>query len=199
MFVSSAGAITRAELLSRASSWIKRRVPYSQHGYHAGYRRNCSGFVSMAWKLDTSYSSRTIGSKARRVSILALKPGDAVLTSGHVALFAGWKNRARREYIAVEQTTWGGHAVRHVRSIPRHATALRRDGISDVDPRLMAARSAAVRRAALRRDPEVVRVASSASAPRSRSLTLVPRGAGLTLVSRSNPASVEPMTAVVPV
>jgi len=204
VFASSAGAITRAEVLSRASSWIKRRVPYSQHGYHAGYRRDCSGFVSMAWKLDKSYSSRSIGSRARRVSISALKPGDAVLTPGHVAIFAGWKNRARREYIAVEQTTWGGHARRHVRSIPRRATALRRRGISDANPRLLAARKAAARRAALRLDADIARVAAAtpvaAAACSKLPATTAPSGDGgrARLVMLSVPVSVEPLRAVVP-
>ena len=129
--VSSAGAITRSEVLKRATSWVKRRVPYSQRGYFQGYRRDCSGFVSMAWKLNTSYSSRTISAKARRISISSLRPGDAVLRPGHVAIFGGWKNKSRREYIAIEQTTWGSHAKRHVRRIPRRAIALRRRGITD--------------------------------------------------------------------
>lgn len=207
VFVSSAGAITRAEVLSRASSWIKGRVPYSQHGYHAGYRRDCSGFVSMAWKLDTSYSSRSIRSKARRISVSALKPGDAVLTPGHVALFAGWKNRARGEYIAVEQTTWGDHARRHVRRIPRHATALRRRGISDANPRLLAVRKAAVRRVALRRDPDVARLAAAtpaaaAALPLTAASTKVSAaalpGGGATLVMVSAPVSIEQLRAIVP-
>lgn len=131
VFASTAGAITRTEVLRRATSWVKHRVGYSQHRYYAGYRRDCSGFVSMAWRLDKSYTSRTISSRARRISISKLRPGDAVLTPGHVSLFAGWKNKSRREYIAIEQTTWGGHATRHVRRMPRRAVALRRRGIAE--------------------------------------------------------------------
>jgi hypothetical protein len=137
VFTSTAGALTRQQVLARANSWIERRIPYSQHGYHAGYRRDCSGFVSMAWSLKTSYSSRSITSQARRISRSALKPGDAVLVPGHVSLFGGWKNRARGEYIAIEQTTWGDHAKRHVQRMPSKAVALRRKGI--VEPRRVAA------------------------------------------------------------
>jgi hypothetical protein len=139
VFASTASAITRPEVIARATSWVKRRIPYSQHRYYAGYRRDCSGFVSMAWRLDRSYSSRTIRSKARRISIAALRPGDAVLTPGHVAIFGGWKNKARREYIAIEQTTWGSHAKRHVRRMPRRAIALRRRGIAEPGRRTAAA------------------------------------------------------------
>jgi hypothetical protein len=139
---SSAGAITRPEVLKRASTWVKRRVPYSQRSYFQGYRRDCSGFVSMAWRLKDSYSSHTISSVARRVSITSLKPGDAVLKPGHVSLFGGWENKARREYIAIEETTWGSHAKRHVRQIPHHAVGLRRRGIIDRRRVLVASRRA---------------------------------------------------------
>ena len=44
-----AQAITRPTVIRRANHWIKRRVGYSQRAYHGGYRRDCSGFVSMAW------------------------------------------------------------------------------------------------------------------------------------------------------
>ena len=54
-----------------------------------------------------------------------------MLTPGHVAIFGGWKNKARGEYIAIEQTTWGDHARRHVRRIRGRAVALRRRGIAD--------------------------------------------------------------------
>lgn len=130
VFVTPASAITRSQVLSRASTWIRRQIPYSQRGYYAGYRRDCSGFVSMAWKLNTSYTTRTISSRARRVSISTLKPGDAVLTRGHVAVFGGWKNKRLRQYYALEQTHWGDHARKRVRTIPSRATGLRRRGIS---------------------------------------------------------------------
>ncbi len=127
----SAGAITRSQVIDRASSWVAKRVPYSQNGSFQGYRRDCSGFVSMAWKLDSSYTTRSISSVAKRVAISDLKPGDAVLTPGHVTIFGGWKNRSQRTYIALEETTWGSHAKKRVRSIGGNAKGLRLRDIKD--------------------------------------------------------------------
>jgi len=130
-----AHAITRATILKRANVWVKKKVPYSQSRYYKGYRRDCSGFVSMAWKLKKSYTTRTISKRAKRIKISSLKPGDAVLIPGHVSLFGGWKNKKKRTYYALEQTTWGSHAKKRVRKIPRGAKALRRKGITTPKPR----------------------------------------------------------------
>lgn len=140
VFLGSAAAIDRAAVLKRANVWVKKRVPYSQRGYYRGYRRDCSGFVSMAWNLKSSYSTSTIGSRAKRISINSLKPGDAVLVRGrHVAIFGGWSNKRRRTFIAIEETTWGSHAKRRIRTMPRRAIALRRRGIVDRRRTLVAA------------------------------------------------------------
>jgi len=120
-----AHAITRDDVLRRAHSWVAKRVRYSQRSTYQGYRRDCSGMVSMAWHLDRSYSSRTIGSRARRVATSRLRPGDAVLTPGHVEIFGGWKNRKRGTYIAIGQTNWGGRAAVRVRKLSRRAVGLR--------------------------------------------------------------------------
>lgn len=127
-----AEAITRTKIIKRAKHWVQKRVPYSQRGYYRGYRRDCSGFVSMAWGLNRSYTTRNISSKARRVGISSLKPGDAVLTRGHVAIFGGWKNKKKRTYYALEETTWGSHAKKRVRKIPRGAKGLRRKNLTPV-------------------------------------------------------------------
>ena len=120
-----AAAITRTQVLTRAHSWVAKRVIYSQRAHYAGYRRDCSGFVSMAWRLKRSYTSRSIHNVARRVALSKLRPGDAVHTPGHVAIFVRWKNKAKRTYVAMEESRWGHPAMRHVRSLGRHATALR--------------------------------------------------------------------------
>ncbi|PKQ15648.1 MAG: hypothetical protein CVT67_08520 [Actinobacteria bacterium HGW-Actinobacteria-7] len=120
-----AGAITRSQIIKRGNVWVKKRIPYSQSRTYHGYRRDCSGFVSMAWKLKHSYTTRTISSRAKRIRISSLKPGDAVLIPGHVSLFGGWKNKKARTYWALEETTWGSHAKKRVRKIPRNAKALR--------------------------------------------------------------------------
>lgn len=136
-----AQAITRKQILARGRTWVVKKVGYSQSRHYRGYRRDCSGFVSMAWKLKRSYTTRTIHKRATRVRISQLKPGDAVLTRGHVAIFAGWKNKKKRTYYAMEETTWGSHAKRQVRKIPRGAKGLRRKGLTEA-PRRVATKPA---------------------------------------------------------
>jgi len=126
-----AHAITRPKVIKRAKHWVKKRVMYSQNSYYRGYRRDCSGFVSMAWKLKTSYTSSTIRKKAKRISWRKLRPGDAVRRPGHVEIFAGWKNKKKRRYIALEQSTWGKPALRKVKTFKRGYSALRYKGIKE--------------------------------------------------------------------
>ena len=129
--VTPAHAITRPQVLKRANSWIKKHVQYSQSAYYQGYRRDCSGFVSMAWKLRTSYTSSTIGSVAHKISWSRLKPGDAVRRPGHVEIFGGWKNKRKRQYWALEESTWGKPALRRVKQFKSGYTALKLRGIKD--------------------------------------------------------------------
>lgn len=124
-----AEAITRKRIMARSKTWVAKRVPYSQARYHRGYRQDCSGFVSMAWKLKRSYTTRTIHARTKRVKIRNLRVGDAVWKPGHISIFGGWKNKKKRQYYALEQTTWGSHAKKRVRTIPRNAKGLRYKGI----------------------------------------------------------------------
>jgi hypothetical protein len=121
----TASAITRSTILARAHVWVKKRVHYSQSSYYQGYRRDCSGFVSMAWRLRTSYTSSSIHAVAKRVALRRLMPGDAVHTPGHVAIFVKWANKKHTRYLAMEESTWGRPALRHVRSLGHGATGLR--------------------------------------------------------------------------
>jgi hypothetical protein len=129
--VPAAHAITRAQVLKRANHWIKKKVQYSQSSYYQGYRRDCSGFVSMAWKLKSSYTSSSIRSKAKTISWRKLKPGDAVRRTGHVEIFGGWKNKSRRQYWALEESTWGKPALRKVKKFKTGYSALRLRGIKE--------------------------------------------------------------------
>ncbi len=50
--VAETAATTRAEIIKRAKNWVAAKVPYSMNAYWSdGYRQDCSGYVSMAWKL----------------------------------------------------------------------------------------------------------------------------------------------------
>lgn len=126
-----ASAITRTAVLARAHVWVKKKVRYSQSSYFGGYRRDCSGFVSMAWKLSRSYTSRTIHKVATHIPLSKLKPGDAVHYPGHVTIFVAWKNKARGLYVAMEESNWGEPALRRVRPLGQNATALRFKHITD--------------------------------------------------------------------
>lgn len=126
-----ASAISRTDVLTRAQTWVKKRVRYSQRSYFAGYRRDCSGFVSMAWRTGRSYTSSTLRRVAKHIPLSKLKPGDAVHTPGHVAIFVRWKSKARGLYVAMEESSWGKPALRRVRKLGHNATGLRYHRITE--------------------------------------------------------------------
>ncbi len=104
----SASAIPRDATLARGQTWIDARIPYSQSRNYAGYRTDCSGFVSMCWQAATSYNTRTLYRVAYPIGVWDLRPGDALLKANyHVRLFAGWVDAAHTRYVAYEQTTPG--------------------------------------------------------------------------------------------
>ncbi|WP_045316729.1 hypothetical protein [Lentzea aerocolonigenes] len=94
------GSISRTEVISRAKNWWDRKVPYSQTAYawdvnHGKqYRTDCSGFVSMTWKLTSSRTTSTLDGVATKIAWANLKPGDMILRNGHVKLFEKWANTA---------------------------------------------------------------------------------------------------------
>ncbi|MFE7949163.1 FG-GAP repeat domain-containing protein, partial [Streptomyces sp. NPDC057426] len=120
------GPISRTEILARAKWWMDTYgVIYSQDQADAKasvtgekYRPDCSGFVSMAWRLPKSGGwDRNTGNldafgDTSNVSLDSLQPGDAILGDGHVALFDRWTDSSRTEmWIYEEYST--GHAGRH--------------------------------------------------------------------------------------
>jgi hypothetical protein len=106
------GTITRSEVLARAKTWADAKVPYSQEATYPDpqgkrYRTDCSGYVSMAWHLDTagtyldggyntgqfqSWSGKTV------IGYDDLLPGDALLAENashhHIVLFISWTSGA---------------------------------------------------------------------------------------------------------
>lgn len=98
--------ISRSHIIARAKVWYKRHVPYSQSGTAKGafgnvkYRRDCSGFVSMSWRISpTGLSSpnTTALSHAKytnKIKKVHLKKGDILDHPGvHVVLFQKWANK----------------------------------------------------------------------------------------------------------
>ncbi|GAA4295119.1 peptidoglycan-binding protein [Streptomyces venetus] len=105
-------AITRAEIITRARAWVTAKVPYSMNRYWSdGYRQDCSGYVSMAWKLPGNEWTGSLAQYAERISKEELQPGDILLfhnpadaqSGSHVTIFGGWTNSAHTSYTAYEQ------------------------------------------------------------------------------------------------
>ena len=103
--------------MTRAESWSRARVGYSLvqsfTNRYGTYRRDCSGFVSMAWALGSSYSTWTLPRVAHPLTKAGLRRGDILLHRpasgyGHVVIFDRWANRAHSAYVAYEQTPGTG-------------------------------------------------------------------------------------------
>ncbi len=105
--------ITRTEIVDRARTWVAAKVPYSMTAYWSdGYRQDCSGFVSMAWKLPANEWTGSLATVADRITKDELQPGDILLfhnaadpeNGSHVVVFGGWTDGTRTAYTAYEQT-----------------------------------------------------------------------------------------------
>ncbi|KUO01978.1 peptidoglycan-binding protein [Streptomyces caeruleatus] len=104
-------ATTRAEIIKRAKKWVAAKVPYSMSKYWSdGYRQDCSGFVSMAWKLPGNEWTGSLGQYGVRIAKKDLQPGDILLfhnpadpeKGSHVVLFGGWTDHTHTYYVAYE-------------------------------------------------------------------------------------------------
>lgn len=120
----SAQAQTGSDMIERARSWVAADVGYSGSNYftneYGTYRTDCSGYVSMAWGLGSSYTTVTLPSVSYPIAKDALEPGDILNnplpgTSGHVVLFAGWADASKTEYYAYEESPSSGA---HLSQIP---------------------------------------------------------------------------------
>src|SRR5665648_379346 len=111
-------ALSRAQVMARAETWVARAIPYSQTGWanaagdtvsspKAGWRRDCSGFTSMAWALQTpGQSTRTFKYVSESTSKAALQPGDVLISyNNHAVLFGGWANPEWTRYYAYEMSS----------------------------------------------------------------------------------------------
>ncbi len=117
--VQQASALTRTEIVARARRWVDLEVPYSQTSYFESYRQDCSGMASMAWRLDRSYSSRTLAPHGRRIGRDQLQPGDMLLKYDyHAAIFYKWADSEHTWYWALEQSSSVGHAVMRMTRYP---------------------------------------------------------------------------------
>jgi putative cell wall-binding protein len=111
-------ALSRAQVMTRAEIWVNREIPYSQTGWadaagdivnssKAGWRRDCSGFASMAWALPVpGQSTRTFKYVSEPTSKAALQPGDILVSyNNHAVVFGGWANPEWTKYYAYEMSS----------------------------------------------------------------------------------------------
>jgi hypothetical protein len=130
-------AISRNDILTRGRSWLNERVPYSQSAWHrnqfGSYRQDCSGYVSMAWALSTSLSTRTLWTVSTQISSGELQAGDALLRNSggveHVALFVRWAQPGRP--VVWEEYDYGHVAEERTWESLRGFTPIRHNGTTE--------------------------------------------------------------------
>lgn len=121
------GPIDRTQVMVRGLDWLRRDIAYSQDNRKARwdlnrgrrYRPDCSGFVSMAWAIDTrrpglgrALVTWELPGISTRVSWARLRRGDILLhlnpanrAREHVQLFAGWVDPGRTRAWVLEQSS----------------------------------------------------------------------------------------------
>ncbi|MEU6772791.1 peptidoglycan-binding protein [Streptomyces sp. NPDC046759] len=106
-------ATTRTRIIDRAKIWVAAKVPYSMNDYWSdGYRQDCSGYVSMAWGLQSNEWTGSLDQYGVKITKDELQPGDILLyhnpdnpeAGSHVVIFGGWTDDAHTYYTVYEQT-----------------------------------------------------------------------------------------------
>ncbi len=128
----------RAQAIERGFGWLDANVPYSQSKSHAGYRTDCSGFVSMCWELGTSTTTSALVSTSTHASKLSgwdqLLPADALLRQGHVMLFVGWEP-GKSSVCVLEQASTASDMQYRVKSV----ASLKSQGFEPIRAKKLAA------------------------------------------------------------
>jgi hypothetical protein len=123
------GCVGGEAVLARAATWLTAwgggPVPYMSNGdpdiWSSGYRRDCSGYASMALGLPgPGLNTDELAAQSTPIPKEALHPGDLLINpapggTGHVVIFDRWTNEAMTGYVAYEQSGDGGT---HHRVIP---------------------------------------------------------------------------------
>lgn len=147
------GHISRATVIRRAMLWVDSGQPYSQavHDAYNGtgqnlqhkWRRDCSGYVSMAWRLrgkPDNYGRYTgnLHEISTEIGFRSLKRGDILVDPdggpgypAHVMIFDGWVNgTVGGDFFMIEENPAYSGAVRHKASV---VTYLHNGGIKGRD------------------------------------------------------------------
>jgi hypothetical protein len=116
-------------ILARAATWLTAwhgaAVPYLSSSdpttWFGGYRRDCSGFASMALGLPgPGLDTSALAARSTPIPKAALHPGDLLINpapnnAGHVVIFERWTNATMTSYLGYEQSGDGGT---HHRVVP---------------------------------------------------------------------------------
>jgi cell wall-associated NlpC family hydrolase len=119
------GGAGSQEVLTRAQTWLTAwqggPVPYSMAGMLGEYRRDCSGYASMALGLPgPGLNTAGLAAQSTPIAKSDLQPGDLLINpgaggAGHVVIFDRWTSPAMTDYLGYEQSGDGGT---HHRVIP---------------------------------------------------------------------------------
>jgi hypothetical protein len=123
------GCLSRQQVLARATTWLTAwhggPVPYSMStdpaDWFGGYRRDCSGYASMALGLPgPGLDTAGLAARATPIPKTDLAPGDLLINpapggAGHVVIFERWLDASQTNYLGYEQSGDGGT---HHRPIP---------------------------------------------------------------------------------
>ncbi|MCX5316804.1 hypothetical protein [Streptomyces sp. NBC_00154] len=106
-------------LTCSAVNWLNREIPYNQGAYASApdgdhtYRTDCSGFVSMTWHADTSYTTYSLPSVSSTISKSDLQPGDALNTQdGHGVRFEKWVDMAAGKFLYIHEANTNDDMMR---------------------------------------------------------------------------------------
>jgi hypothetical protein len=135
--------------LAVAHRWIDLGVTYDRGRTFEGHRRDCSGFVSMAWGLPKPGAATALFEpfsnhpSTVEIPLDQLMPGDAVNrrtrrqlpgggTIGHIRLFGGWINKAQGTHCILEYYSTGkvGRAMKGTRADLADYVGVRKTGLS---------------------------------------------------------------------
>lgn len=110
----------RSTMIARAQDWVDKHVPYSGTGSYAGYRTDCSGYVSMCWELGgPGLTTSTLNKVSGSISKDSLQPGDAIICEAeHVILFGGWTDSTKTHYVGYEEANASEGTIKRVTPYP---------------------------------------------------------------------------------
>lgn len=121
----AAGQVVLARAETWLTAWNGGPVPYLSNAdpvaWFQGYRRDCSGYASMALGLTgPGLNSTGLAARATPIPKTDLRPGDLLINpapdlAGHVVIFDHWTDAAMTSYVGYEQSGDGGT---HYRTIP---------------------------------------------------------------------------------